>query len=374
MKMFVAYILTVTTMLASIFCSTSVCTNWEPSPSPSPWVEYGTLLDKQVYSTDSVVLQVTLSGYFDISNYDSVTVEIVRKDMDDLVFSYETMEATLTIDINLQPGEYLLRAYTYRCGEDTYKVITPFSVVGMSDLFFLTTETITERFGDTDYLIGINLKWDWPADGGPYTLTRVNSYGEVKIFNNITRNQFFDGEVLPGTINTYTVSNGKRSSSPAAADLRGFPPLEYAGNKNDKIIVLKIGDPYMYTAKDKQSAMYGQGLKRLGPIYWDDLGVVPKLINNRTMVPLAALVHQMGGMVAWDGKKRIVTIRYDGNVVEIPIGSHTVYLNSQKQSFDTPARIERSRTLVPIRHLELLNCEVTWVGKTRSVILCYKGI
>lgn len=369
MKTFAACILALTLVVTGIFGPVPACANGEPYPSPTPWMEYGDLLDKQVYSTDHTVLQVVLSGYFNTWSGDTVSVEISRQGAGGLVFYRETREMAFQIDIGLQPGEYLLRAYN-----EANEIYTPFSVVGESDLFLLTTEAVSERWGDEDYLIGVKLAWDGPVDGGPYTLTRIDSWGGVKVFENIEQSQFFDAETLPGGINTYTVSDGKRVSSPAVIDLRGFPPLEYAGNQNDRVIVMKIGDPYMYAAEDKQSAMQGKGLTRLGPIYWDDLGVVPRLMNDRTMVPIAALVRQMGGMVGWNGRKQIVTIRYDGNALEIPIGSRTVYLNGQKRSFDTPARIDRDRTLVPVRHLELLNCEVNWVGKSRSIVICYRGI
>lgn len=59
------------------------------------------------------------------------------------------------------------------------------------------------------------------------------------------------------------------------------------------------------------------------------------------------------------------------NTLEIPVNKETVYLNNKGRVFDTPAQIKYGRTLVPIRLLELLGCDVEWVDNSQSVVICY---
>lgn len=341
-------------------------------------------LDKNIYTTTDTRIKAELPDY--CLNPDGWTdypfvAEIIRQDTGDIVFYEEVQHKTLTIAINLHPGRYSFQVCQYMDGEvkeNTVYSSTSFLVDGASTLFHLTGEAVADgdlEYPDFCFLLGVRLEWDGSSDGGPYTVTRTDEgHGEVTVIEGIYANYFIDGEALPGGVYTYVVSDGNRTSNPIVLDLRRFPPLEYAGNKNDKVIVLKIGDPYMYTAKDRQSALKGIGLTRFGTVGVNgDKGVVPTIKNGRTLIPIAHLVRTIGGPVVWDGTRRRVTIKLWGNILEIPIGSKTVYFNGQARTFDTPARIERGRTLVPVRHLELLGCEVDWVGKNRSVVIGYQS-
>lgn len=343
-------------------------------------------LDKARYSTGDTHIKVQLPDH--LWGEPSVIVEIIQQDTGSVMFHSRTSEAFLTIDINLHPGEYRLytRQDTVRYTDqdinydyDEVYASTSFSVEGTSNLLHLTGQAIAE--GDLEYpenciLMGVLLKWDGPSDGRPYTLTRIDGKywdGETTQIEGIQTDFFTDASALPGGIYTYIVSDGERTSNPIVLDLSKFPPLEYVGNKNDKVIVLRIGDPYMYSAPDKQSASKPSALTRIKAIDEDDLGVTPMIANSRTLLPVSNLVQTMEGAVHWDGHNQLVTIKIWDNTLVIPIGSKTVYLNNESRTFDTPARIEHNRTMVPIRQLELLGCEVNWLPESRSIVICYQS-
>lgn len=378
------------TMPADIWDSISANNDWDPAPMDSGYL-FDIELGKTVYSSKDIVIRLELPDY--ILGMDPIIVDIVQENTGSTVFCREAKEPLFIIDIDLHPGDYLLcvrqdKSWSMSIDSDmgwdmNQEVIyasARFSVVGTSDLFHLTGEAVAD--GDLKYpefcmLLGARLEWDGLSEGGPYTLTRIDERSwdrEVIQIEDIQTNHFFDKDALPGGVYTYTVSDGKRTSNPIVLDLSEFPPLEYIGNKNDKVIVLRISDPYIYTTKDKESASKLSELKMIKPIDEKNLGVVPVISNNRTLLPIATLVKTMspGSGVAWDGGRRLVTIKIWGNVLEIPIGSKTVYINNQARTFDTPAQIEHGRTLVPVRHLELLGCEVDWVRTSRSVVICYQ--
>lgn len=412
MKTFIACILAATLVLTSVCSSASTAGAWDQPPSTLAWdstsedADYsvGIKLDKTVYSAENTVISVELLD--NSLDTEPDIVEIVWLDTGNVVFYGETSEASLTIDIDLNPGEYLLRvrrSTDWDAGYDTYwgawnmewnenweedwnayweanSSSVHFFVTGTSDLLCLKGSAVVEIPSETEVMLGARLEWDGPSDGGPYTVTRRDEKhfpGEVISMEDISDNCFVDEGLKSGGVYTYTVSAGGKTSNPIVIDLSGLPPLEYAGSKYNRVIVLKIGDPYMYSAENKQSALEGSELKRTRAIDKNDRSVAPVIINERTMIPVATLVDEMGGSASWDGDKRVVTIRLLDritmldNTLEIPIGVKTVYFNGEGRKFDTPAQIKYGRTLVPIRLLELLGCDVEWVDDSQSVVICY---
>ena len=81
--------------------------DWDPAPTDSGYLDEITL-DKSVYSTGDISIHVKLPDSLwetDPWNADPVTVEIIQQDTGSVVFYRETRETSLTIDINLHPGE-----------------------------------------------------------------------------------------------------------------------------------------------------------------------------------------------------------------------------------------------------------------------------
>lgn len=373
------------TMVADIWDQVAANNDWDPAPTDSGYI-FDIELDKTVYSPKDILIRLELPDY--ILGMEPLIVDIIQENTGSTVFFRRVEESSFIIDIDLQPGDYLLRVRQDKgwIGWDAswgmnWEVVyasARFSVVGTSDLFQLTGEAVADGNPEFLVLLGARLEWDGSSDGGPYTLTRVDEiWGnqEVIQIENIQINHFFDINALPGGVYTYTVSDGKRTSNPIVLDLSDFPPLEYIGNKNDKVVVLRISDPYIYTVKDKKSVSKLSELTIIKPFDENNLSVVPVISNSRTLVPIATLVRTMApdSRVVWDGDRYLVTIKIGGNVLEIPIGSKTIYINNQARTFDSPARIEHDRTLVPVRYLELLGCEVDWINTSRSVVICYQG-
>ena len=411
MKTFIACILATTLALTSI-CGSALAASawdqplWDSTPVDSDY-SVGIKLDKTVYSAENTVINAELLNYSWDTEPD--IVEIIWLDTGNVVFYSEAREASLTIDIDLHPGEYLLRVHRSADQEtywdtywDTYwntswnenweedwnayweanSSSVHFSVEGSSELLCLKGGAAVEIRSEIELMLGAKLEWDGLSDGGPYTVTRRDEkYFQREIVNieGISDNCFVDEGLKSGGVYTYTVSAGGKTSNPIVIDLGGLPPLEYAKSKYNRVIVLKIGDPYMYMyfTEDKQSALDGSEPTQTLAIDKNDRSVAPVIIDWRTMIPVATLVEKMGGSASWDSDTRVVTINLLDhttmlcNALEIPVGSKTVYLNGEGRRFDIPAQIKYGHTLVPIRLLELLGCNVEWVGDTQSVVICY---
>ncbi|RKD24034.1 hypothetical protein BEP19_06395 [Ammoniphilus oxalaticus] len=96
----------------------------------------------------------------------------------------------------------------------------------------------------------------------------------------------------------------------------------------------------------------------------------PKIVNGRTLVPIAVVAEALGAKVTWDGKQRKVEI--SGKSVELSmwIGQAKAILNGQEISMDAPPRIVQDRTLVPLRFIgQALGANVGWDDATRTVVV-----
>lgn len=98
--------------------------------------------------------------------------------------------------------------------------------------------------------------------------------------------------------------------------------------------------------------------------------VAPEIRNERTMLPIRFIVENLGGSVVWDMAEKKTVIVKDGNVIEIPIGQATAYVNGEEIELDSPAYIENDRTYLPLRFVaENLDAEVIWKADTQQVYI-----
>ena len=112
-------------------------------------------------------------------------------------------------------------------------------------------------------------------------------------------------------------------------------------------IVLQIGNPSM-TVNGTEKAI-------------DKEGTTPLIVNDRTLLPVRAVIEEIGGTVGWDGETSEVTLNYDKNEIKLTIDSTEAYLNGSKVILDTAPAIINDRTMLPIRFIaESFRFEVKW--------------
>ncbi len=131
---------------------------------------------------------------------------------------------------------------------------------------------------------------------------------------------------------------------------------EETQTENDTTIILKIGSPDM-TVNGKDM-----------PI--DEQGTVPVIVNDRTLLPVRAVVEQMGGTVAWNGETQEVTLTYGENEIKLTIDSTEALLNGEKQTLDVAPAVMNDRTMLPIRFIaESFKFNVEWNENEQSVTI-----
>lgn len=98
----------------------------------------------------------------------------------------------------------------------------------------------------------------------------------------------------------------------------------------------------------------------------------PVIENGRTLVQIRFISEEMGATVAWDGVERTVTVAKGNNNTFLRIGSYLVQYNDGTvyNLSDVAPRIINDRTYVPIRLIgNALGIGVDWDQNTRTVIL-----
>ncbi len=130
-----------------------------------------------------------------------------------------------------------------------------------------------------------------------------------------------------------------------------------ANNSEDISIELRINNPIMtVNGEDKE----------IDPGF----GTAPLIINDRTLLPVRAVVEEIGGTVGWNSGTREVTLTYGGDTIVLTIDSATAYLNNEQQTLDTAPVIINDRTMLPIRFItESFGFDVAWDGNEQLVTI-----
>ena len=92
--------------------------------------------------------------------------------------------------------------------------------------------------------------------------------------------------------------------------------------------------------------------------------------NNRTQVPFRAVLQKFGAEVDWDNETRTAIASKDEIVVKVPIGESYILKNDEKIDVDTASRIVNDRTYLPIRAvIEAFGSDVEWDGALKTVVV-----
>lgn len=125
----------------------------------------------------------------------------------------------------------------------------------------------------------------------------------------------------------------------------------------DFILTMQIDNPIM-TVNDKDM--------EIDP----GRGTVPLIQNERTLVPVRAIVEAMGGSVNWDDETQTALLELNSDIITLTLGSQTAYFNETAHTLDvTPVSIN-DRTMLPIRFIaESFQFDVEWDGETKTIII-----
>jgi hypothetical protein len=104
-------------------------------------------------------------------------------------------------------------------------------------------------------------------------------------------------------------------------------------------------------------------------------GTAPVIIDGRTMVPIRAIVEEMGGTAGWDEGTRKVSVEVGEYSVAMCLDSKDIIVNGESRLMDIAPTVTNDRTVLPIRFVaENVDCQIEWIGSTQQIIIVFNKI
>ncbi len=130
-----------------------------------------------------------------------------------------------------------------------------------------------------------------------------------------------------------------------------------ANAAEDFKLEMQVGNPVMTVNGSEQEIDEGNG-------------TTPVIVNERTLVPIRAIIEAMGGTVGWEAETKTATLNYGEDKIDLVIDSKTAYLNNEPNELDTAPAIINDRTMLPIRFIaESFKFDVNWDGGTQTITI-----
>ncbi len=96
----------------------------------------------------------------------------------------------------------------------------------------------------------------------------------------------------------------------------------------------------------------------------------PIIVDGITLLPVRAVIENLGGNVNWNNDTKEVNITDNENEIVLTINSTQALLNGKVQTLDTAPVIINSRTMLPIRFIaESFGFNIEWNENNKTIII-----
>lgn len=96
----------------------------------------------------------------------------------------------------------------------------------------------------------------------------------------------------------------------------------------------------------------------------------PVIVNDNTLIPVRFVVEAMGGIVGWEDAERKVTVLREQHLIEMWIDNMELIFDGKRVKAEVPPKIMNDKTMIPLRLIaESLGWKVGWEQKTQMVTL-----
>ncbi|MCT4619326.1 MAG: NEAT domain-containing protein [Marinisporobacter sp.] len=110
-----------------------------------------------------------------------------------------------------------------------------------------------------------------------------------------------------------------------------------------------------------------------GAIQNIQLDVAPLIKENRTLVPLRGICEALGAKVKWQGATRSILLSDGEMKIELQVDEKSAKVNGKTIKMDVAPKIINERTFVPIRFIsENLKHEVKWIKEEQEIVITKK--
>ena len=131
-----------------------------------------------------------------------------------------------------------------------------------------------------------------------------------------------------------------------------------------------IEDPYIIDGINDNSSAHESTVSVFyngSEIFFDQS---PFIDNDRVLVPMRAIFEVFGANVEWNETEQLITAVKGNDIIQMRIGDHKITKNDIVINSDVAPRIVGDRTFVPLRVIaECLNADVEWIEDEQKVII-----
>lgn len=100
------------------------------------------------------------------------------------------------------------------------------------------------------------------------------------------------------------------------------------------------------------------------------MDAAPEIVAGRTFVPIRLVAETFGAEVSWDAVLKEVTIKQEGKIIKLRIGSVNASIDGKTYTLEAAPYIKFGRTMVPIRFIsEALGLSVYWEPQRKLVYI-----
>ena len=316
-------------------------------------------IDKSVYSPrESIFLDIYYSG----NALGESCVEILNAARDVVHRQYVTnIFDPIAVTAPADEGLYTLLVQIEIDDDYIISDQVDFSVQGSSVMSTNVKHDLSAVIltGENEKAIGIMLKWDGLDYINTYNIVRTEYDGRTKEYYDIDDTYFVDVNIDIDKTYKYYVYSGKYETKAVTISTSDIIPSEYMGKSSVEYVELTIGNPVMKVNGQKRDIYPGE---RVSPV----------IIDNRTMVPIRAIIESMNGRVEWNNDTQTVTLEAWGKNAKLTIDNKNIQINGSTISIDVPAKLLYDRTVVPIRVMEYLGCVVNYEENDRKVFIAFQ--
>ncbi len=138
-------------------------------------------------------------------------------------------------------------------------------------------------------------------------------------------------------------------------------------------ILLKVGDAEGISVKMtiNNPKMTVNGVEK--PIDDENADTAPKVINDRTMIPVRSMAESIGASVEWNDETKTAVINYRNTKIELTVGSKLAKVNGTEKELETEPLVINDRTMFPARFIvETLGGSVSWNNALRQVSIWFE--
>ena len=106
----------------------------------------------------------------------------------------------------------------------------------------------------------------------------------------------------------------------------------------------------------------------------DENGTVPTIIDNRTFIPVRALIESLGGSANWNNETKTAILTYNNDEIKLTVDSKIAYYNNNSTELDTAPVIVNGRTMLPVRFIsESFGFDVDWNSESKVITISEKA-